>query len=366
MKLNLAENLKKLRKGRGITQEELANFIGVSFQAISKWERDEGYPDITLLPSIANFFNVTLDELLGMNEIQNQEKRESILREANKFISEGMLADCVSVLRDGLRIFPNDYHIMYNLALYLDGYGKTSEERRKNRNESITLCERILEFSTDTKMRLKAQSKMCFSLWRNGEKERAINMAKELPTMDETVETTLPKFLSGEEKAGFCQSTIQGLTWHFWWLIGCMIDGDYYTDEEQIELLKKAIAFYEIVYEKEDYAVAHLRIGDAYEDIAIRLLEQGKIDEGLKALEKCVDHCISFDTLPDTKKFESLLVNLLEYRKSQTATSTPKNSCRHVLDDILRDLKKEDGIFHLCEQNISFKKIIERLEAIAN
>jgi transcriptional regulator with XRE-family HTH domain len=74
MKLNLAENLKKLRKGRGITQEELANFIGVSFQAISKWERDEGYPDITLLPSIANFFNVTLDELLGMNEIQNQEK----------------------------------------------------------------------------------------------------------------------------------------------------------------------------------------------------------------------------------------------------------------------------------------------------
>lgn len=366
MKLNLAENLRKLRKERGITQEELAGFIGVSFQAISKWERDEGYPDITLLPSIASFFNVTLDELIGMSEIQNQEKRDSILRDARKFISQGMLANCVSVLREGLRMFPNDFLIMSELAVYLDGYGKTSEERKKNRGESITLCERILKFCTDNKIRYEAQSHICFSLWKNGEKERAIKMAKDLPTFYSTAETTLPKLLSGEEKIGFCQQTIQNLHWHFWWLINCMIDGDHYSATEKIELLKKSVAFYELVYEKEDYAFSHIRISDAYENIAILFLEQGKIAEGLDALEKCVDHSIAFDTLPDSLKFESLLVNLLEYNKMQRASSSTENCCRYVLNDILHDLKKDDGIFHQCKENNRFKGIMERLEAIAN
>lgn len=366
MKLNLAENLKRLRKDRGVTQEELAGFIGVSFQAISKWERDEGYPDITLLPSIAGFFNVTLDELIGMNEIISQEKRDSFLQTAQKFSSEGKLAECISVLREGLHAFPNDFHIMLELAVYLDGYGDTVEDRKKNRNESVKLSERILEFCTDNKIRYKAQSSMCYSLWRNGEQERAVKIANELPTLYSTAETALPKFLSGKEKIEFCQTTIQKIHWHFWWLITCMIDGNDYTDAEKIELLKKAIAFYDIVYEKEDYAFSHIRIADAYEDIAVLLLKQGKITEGLENLEKCVDHCVAFDTLPFSVKLESLLVNTLEYKKEYTSKPTQNNSCRNVLNSIMRDLKDENGIYHQCENNNKFKQIIRRLQATAN
>lgn len=365
MKLNLSENLRRLRKDRGITQEELAGFIGVSYQAISKWERDEGYPDITLLPSIASFFNVTLDELVGMNEIQNKEKRDNFLLTARKFSSEGKLGDCIFTLREGLHSFPNDFHIMLELAVFLDGFGSTAEERKKNRNESVKLCERILEFCTDNQIRTKAQSCMCYSLWRNGEKETAIKIARELPTLYSTAETTLPKFLNGQEKIEFCQSTIQKLHWHFWWLITCMIDGDYYTNTEKIVLLKKSIAFYEIVYEKEDYAFSHIRIGDAYEDIAVLLLKNGKIEEGLENLEKCVDHCVAFDTMPNSLKLESLLVNTLEYKKEQTSKPTQNNSCRNVLNSILHDLKDENGIYHKCEQNDKFKQIIKRLEGTA-
>lgn len=366
MKLNLSENLKRLRKDRGITQEELAGFIGVSYQAISKWERDEGYPDITLLPSIASFFNVTLDELIGMNEIQNGEKRDNFLLTARKFSSEGKLGDCISTLREGLRSFPNDFHIMLDLAVFLDGFGDSAEEHKKNRNESVKLFERILEFCTDNQIRNKAQSCMCYSLWRNGEKETAIKIARELPTLYSTAETTLPKFLSGQEKIEFCQSTIQKLHWHFWWLIACMIDGDYYTDMEKIELLKKSIAFYEVIYEKADYAFSHTRIGDAYANIAELFLSNGRIEEGLINLEKCVDHCIAFDTLPDSLKFESLLVNSLEYKTEQTSKSTQNNSCRDVLNSIICDLKYEKSIYRQCENFEKFKQIIKKLEEIAN
>lgn len=65
MNKNFAENLYRLRKENGLTQEQLAGRLGVSFQSVSKWENNQGYPDIELLPRIASYFHITLDELLG-------------------------------------------------------------------------------------------------------------------------------------------------------------------------------------------------------------------------------------------------------------------------------------------------------------
>lgn len=72
MTIYLGENLKSLRKARGITQESFANYLGVSFQAVSKWERNDSYPDITMLPEIAEFFSVTLEDLLGVNREEKE------------------------------------------------------------------------------------------------------------------------------------------------------------------------------------------------------------------------------------------------------------------------------------------------------
>ncbi|MDR2615371.1 MAG: helix-turn-helix domain-containing protein, partial [Oscillospiraceae bacterium] len=72
--LNISENIKRLRQEKGVTQEELANTVGVTFQAVSKWELGHGYPDITLLPELAEYFGVSIDALV--REDSEARKRE--------------------------------------------------------------------------------------------------------------------------------------------------------------------------------------------------------------------------------------------------------------------------------------------------
>lgn len=68
MNIEIGKKIKALRTERLVTQEQLAVFLGVTPQAISRWESEYAYPDIELLPSIADFFSVTTDELLGVKK----------------------------------------------------------------------------------------------------------------------------------------------------------------------------------------------------------------------------------------------------------------------------------------------------------
>lgn len=79
MKLTLGENIRRLRRGRDMTQEQLADALAVSFQAISRWENGSTYPDIELIPAIASFFSVSADELLGIPEAEKNRQAEALV-----------------------------------------------------------------------------------------------------------------------------------------------------------------------------------------------------------------------------------------------------------------------------------------------
>ena len=74
MNIRLGEKIRTLRKSKNISQEVLANYLGVSFQAVSKWEKGETLPDVTLIPAIACFFEVSTDELFDFNRLETEEK----------------------------------------------------------------------------------------------------------------------------------------------------------------------------------------------------------------------------------------------------------------------------------------------------
>ncbi len=89
MKLNLGENIRRLRRAADITQEELSERLGVSCQSVSRWETGATYPDMELLPALAQLFSVTVDELLGLSD----EKREALADEAFDELTRATRAD---------------------------------------------------------------------------------------------------------------------------------------------------------------------------------------------------------------------------------------------------------------------------------
>ena len=70
MNITMKDTLRALRRQKKVTQEELANHLGITAQSVGKWERGEGFPDITLLPRIAFYFDITVDELLCVDQVR--------------------------------------------------------------------------------------------------------------------------------------------------------------------------------------------------------------------------------------------------------------------------------------------------------
>ena len=85
MTIKLGEKIKALRKQKNISQEMLAQYLGVSFQAISKWENDLALPDITMMPVLASFFGVSMDEIFDFNLKEIEKEVEKITDEAYKY-----------------------------------------------------------------------------------------------------------------------------------------------------------------------------------------------------------------------------------------------------------------------------------------
>lgn len=108
MNIYFSEIIRNLRKEHGITQDALADYLGVSFQAVSKWERGESYPDIETLPEIASYFSVSVDDLLGVNRAENEKEILRIIEEYDTVSDSEKRHEIIS---DAIAKFPNDFRL---------------------------------------------------------------------------------------------------------------------------------------------------------------------------------------------------------------------------------------------------------------
>ncbi|MBQ8897456.1 MAG: helix-turn-helix transcriptional regulator [Clostridia bacterium] len=219
MKLLIGEKLKLYRRNRDLTQEDVAAALGVTYQAISKWERNEGYPDITMLPSLANYFGITVDELIGMEEIASKSRYDEInalwLSTHEKAKAEGddsLHLKNISLMRNALKTYPGDQLLLVQLSTSIERLSGTEEEKRENLRESLRIQEEILR-GPDSEVRNATLYNICFAYLQLGEHEKAIAAAKKLPNLYKARENAIVALSSGEEKAQTAREAISALDW---------------------------------------------------------------------------------------------------------------------------------------------------------
>lgn len=153
MNIYFGENLKKLRQDRNLTQERLADFLGVSFQTISKWERGDNYPDITTLPEIASFFNVTVDNLLGINKVENEsEIKEFIEKYDNLFDNDKR----IEMIKKMYAKYPGNFNIQLRYLGYLI-FIYNSKDYQEHLDEIISIYNNIQDNCTIDSIRICAK-----------------------------------------------------------------------------------------------------------------------------------------------------------------------------------------------------------------
>ena len=144
MEMNLGGKIRQLRKQKNISQEVLAQVMGVSFQAVSKWETGAAMPDVAMIPAIASFFGVSTDELFDFNLIEQEKKVQELCWAAAEYrFSDPKKSE--QMLRDALRQYPGNEVILNNLL-----YVMQTPDRH---DEMVTVCKSILEVTRDDEVK---------------------------------------------------------------------------------------------------------------------------------------------------------------------------------------------------------------------
>ena len=187
--LHLPENLKKYRLLKNLTQEDVAEYLGITAQSVSKWERGESYPDITFLPALANIFETSVDLLIGMDTIRAEETRYNIHKKAVAYQRCGDYNSAEQTYRDALLIYPNKPGMILGLASTLALKGNT--------NEAIELMERGLPLSSNEKQKATMRAALCFLYLKAGREDSANRLASELPHTRESRKVIQPLIQQG-------------------------------------------------------------------------------------------------------------------------------------------------------------------------
>lgn len=184
MKINIGENIKRLRMKKQITQEQLAVAMGVSSAAVSKWERENTLPDVSLLPLLANYFGVSIDELMGYDAARIENEIDRFFEERNKLFKVGNVAEYTRLSEKAYKEYPNDYRVM-NCYMW-DKIGDYADNDFSvilaHKEELLSICQRLLNECNDVHLRLDAINMQGKILHAEGKTDEAVSLyKKEIP-----------------------------------------------------------------------------------------------------------------------------------------------------------------------------------------
>lgn len=355
MNLNIGDKIKSLRRSNGKTQEALANALGVSCQAVSRWELSTAYPDIEIIPSIANYFGISIDELFGYECTRDKKVNEIIARIDAYGIKarsdDKWVGECLTILREGLAEFPQNEKLMITLAETLseagwrvhgekscyDGEGFLRLDcgsHRKNEywTEAVKICEMLAGANCGNETFVRAV-RILVMLYRNfGEFEKAAAYANRMPALENSREILLADSADGKEKAMHIGSALLKTASEFSRLLiqGLMANKNYYSTDMPIEKINGIISLFYLICGDGFFGEYNGQLIQLYLYLSRLQWEQGYHDDAFTSLDKALEHARALERLLDGGEhyFTAPLVSLVKCRSGEPvkiAASLPED-----------------------------------------
>ena len=337
MQLNLGTKIRELRRRDGRTQDNLAEVLGVTAQAVSRWESGGSYPDMEMIPAIANYFHISIDELFGYHD-EREEKIKAILDTATKILAkqgftmyQGSLSEdveeCVNMLRAASEEFPNEPKILLKLAqaLHMWGWNKYGAKGHTSDSsgiieddidynlqniywqEAIRVYEKLLKCNPSSEDREIAIRQITPLYCRMGEYEKAKALANNQNALVISKEVLLPLATIGEEKARYQGERIMALLSNLSFAISEAVATRPAVSSSEYgrQILLSVINVYETIFIDGNCGRWHWAIGALYLTLAgYETDNNGSMEKILYYFDKGFEHCEEYNRIYNENEYQ--------------------------------------------------------------
>ncbi len=341
MKIAIGRRMRELRAARKNTQEQLATHLGITVQAVSKWEREEGYPDISLLPTIAAFYGISVDSLLGVDEVERQKKLHEYKERSER---QQNVSDRIAVWREAYQEFPNEPTVLHNLAFALraEGIAQHSEEL-------IYLGKRLLKEATQSGEYFGAINHLSRAYMCQGNEEEARRYASMAGRYIGTENQLLIQILKGEEAVNICRWNIETLVHLIATNAEVMLQKGSFTHDERIAIAERMVRLYALIYEDGNLGTCHRYLSDWYMRAARGYAENKNAEETFRCLAMTLRHAKQYDALEDGI-YTALLVRGQKFVHRQNTPNIEELRRRDTNDCCFDFIKGDDRFQVFCER----------------
>lgn len=379
MAMTMGQIIKKLRKGRGFTQEELAERLGVTYQAISKWENDSGMPDISQIVPLATIFDVSTDFLFGINHTSETEDALKIVSSANSIQEYGKpdtYLKAYDILMDGLKEYPNNYIITYNcmnvgvsLLFTEEGWIHAKERAEKIFFETVRHADFIISNSKSIDDILRTRQLLVYLYSANKKFDLATTEARNFPVRtDFTLYSTMAivnEYMENYDREAtyLCSNidySLQAFEDDVARLGKAYYNSGNYTDS--IDVYERFFAVMKAIFKDECPPPYHdFDSGDCYILLARSYLAIGEEEKAMDAVENAIMYYINLlSKEPDDENCYPIVVCSPIVKKREFKQRIPKDIMKKRLLNKLSD----EGIEKL-KQNTRFAELLDMVNNIA-
>ena len=350
MSSTMGQIIKDLRKKNGFTQEELAERLGVTYQAVSKWENDTGMPDISQVVPLASIFGVSTDVLFGIADTTENEEAWKIVQHAGGIEKYGEVEtylNAYDVLLDGLKKYPNNLIIMINcmhlgisLSLKENGWIYAKERAKEIASETIRQANFVIANSKNITDILSARQILVFLYCSQEKFDLASNEARNFPPRaDLTLYSNMAivnEYMNNNKRTAtyLCSNidyTLQALENDI-----ARLGKAYYNDGKYTDAVTVYETFFEVMsalFKDETPLPYHdFDSGDCYLLLAEAYLAIGETSKAMNAVEKSVMYFIDlYNTCEGEKVLQRSNIKSPVIRETELITSLPKEIIKQKL-----------------------------------